>query len=140
MGSLFLLSTAGLISYRFSESLLGYDLTSDSILKHLQSIASEAEVESDEIFEKFLRQEVDFDTFNDLFMKKRHLMYLRKIKAEKISDLLRNTSATTNPFAVNPNHFGYGYGYGPGSGHRNSDSHLPYPVNDASMPMPSMFS
>ncbi|KAF7632954.1 VPS37 C-terminal domain-containing protein [Meloidogyne graminicola] len=77
----------------------------DSVCSTLRTLSHEAEKESEKITEDFHKGEIDVDDFLKKFSEKRALVHLRKIKAEKLAELLRQqqykNSSTANVYPVN---------------------------------------
>lgn len=97
----------------------------------LQAAAAEAEESSESINTKFVEKEIPIDEFLEQFMVARKLMHLRKLKADKMLDLMRQQR--NRPAAVAGGNSGVPYPpnfYGPGS------SGVPYPTGPLQMPMP----
>lgn len=61
----------------------------ESMLDILKASAAESEEKSDEITEKFLSQSIQIDEFLDQFKSTRMEMHLRKLKVDKMQELLR---------------------------------------------------
>lgn len=118
----------------FVESKTG-DNTPETALALLQAAAAEAEENSEAINTKFLEKEIPIDEFLEQFMTSRKLMHLRKLKTEKMMELMRQQR--NRPISSNigggsgvpypPSNF---YGPGPGA--------VPYPTGPLQMPMPNM--
>ncbi|XP_030078176.1 vacuolar protein sorting-associated protein 37C [Microcaecilia unicolor] len=70
------------------ETLLG-PLRPESILSYMQREGSKTEEESDALAEHFLEGSVPLEAFLDDFASLRKLSYLRRVKAEKLQELLR---------------------------------------------------
>ncbi|KAG8179980.1 hypothetical protein JTE90_016353 [Oedothorax gibbosus] len=63
----------------------------DTTLALLQAAAAEAEEESEAFSENFLSGEMQIEAFLDSYLDKRKLTHLRRVKAEKMAELLRNS-------------------------------------------------
>uniref|UniRef100_A0A182Q999 VPS37 C-terminal domain-containing protein n=1 Tax=Anopheles farauti TaxID=69004 RepID=A0A182Q999_9DIPT len=118
----------------------------ETVLALLQTAAAESEEESENIVKQLLDSELAVDAYIEQFMTARKLMHSRKLKAEKMTELLRSNR--------NPQRTTYNAGYGPSSmpypnaqpttqGNfyvppvmSGSNSAVPYPVGPVSMPMP----
>ncbi|NP_001040394.1 vacuolar protein sorting-associated protein 37B [Bombyx mandarina] len=100
----------------------------------LQTAAAESEEQSDNIARDFLSGKMGVDKFLEDFEPIRKQMHIRKYKAEKMSELLRNS---------NQNAYGNGATkpYLPYSNYLPSQNpqSLPYPVGPLNMPMPGMY-
>jgi ESCRT-I complex subunit VPS37 len=113
----------------------------DTILALLQAAAAEVEESSEKLADSFLDKEVECDGFLDSFLLMRKLAHERRIKCDKMNDLVTTgnsnvfpTSVHANYAASNPpppppsistqNHFG------------NSAYQLPYPTTGGAMPLP----
>jgi len=64
----------------------------DTTLALLQTAYMEVEEESENLAQAFLKQEITLDAFITEFIEKKKLAYLRRIKAEKMEDFIRNQS------------------------------------------------
>ncbi|KAE8752820.1 hypothetical protein FOCC_FOCC000558 [Frankliniella occidentalis] len=73
----------------------------ETVLALLQTSAAEMEEESEKVAERFLEGEIDIDSFLDQFQNTRKIMHLRRVKADKMSDLLtKQTSPQGGPAAA----------------------------------------
>uniref|UniRef100_A0A182WVC5 VPS37 C-terminal domain-containing protein n=1 Tax=Anopheles quadriannulatus TaxID=34691 RepID=A0A182WVC5_ANOQN len=117
----------------------------ETVLALLQTAAAESEEESEKIVKQLLDSELTVDAYVEQFMSIRKLMHSRKLKAEKMTELLRSNRHTTQRFDA---------GYGPSSmpypaseparpgsfyvppGMAAPSTVVPYPVGPSSMPMP----
>ena len=98
----------------------------ESVLARLQACSAESEEKSDEIADEFFDSKLSIDEFLDKFKVERTQMHLRKLKAEKMQELLRrgaHHNATNSNFPP-PNTGFYGA--------------VPYPTNMPPYPMPVM--
>ncbi|KAL2714332.1 vacuolar protein sorting-associated protein 37B [Vespula squamosa] len=96
-------------------------MTVDTALDLLQAAAAEIEEESEKVAEKFLAGNIEVDEFLEQFLSRRKLMHLRKVKVDKIREIMRKSSHTASYFNSNfP-------GIAPS---------IPYPTGPVSMPMP----
>ncbi|KAJ1520165.1 hypothetical protein ONE63_004380 [Megalurothrips usitatus] len=108
----------------------------ETVLALLQTAAAEMEEESEKIAEQFLEGEIDVDTFLDKFQTSRKLMHLRRVKSDKMSDLLNNKQAetqqgpTTAPYPTFPTG---GVSYYPPAPPVGG---APYPMGPFNMPLP----
>lgn len=103
----------------------------ESMLDILKAAAAESEEKSDKISEDFLAQSLTIDEFLDTFKSSRIEMHLRKLKADKMQELLRQGPGGSA-------HMGYQPG---NSNFYGSPSHgAPYPMQQSGgypmMPMP----
>ncbi|KAL7727197.1 hypothetical protein ACLKA6_004462 [Drosophila palustris] len=103
----------------------------ETALALLQTNASESEEKTEECVKKFTDNEINVDTFLDEFLTSRRTMHLRKLKAEKMQELIRKQSAGKR----HSNIPAYGNLPGTGSGFYPSAS-VPYPMMGPMMPMP----
>ncbi|XP_055611352.1 uncharacterized protein LOC129757964 [Uranotaenia lowii] len=112
----------------------------DTVLALLQTAAAESEEESEQIVKQFLDNEISIDVYLDQFMTSRKTMHSRKLKAEKMTELVRN--GINQQRSMQPPLHGLpapGMApYPPSSGFYPS-SGVPYPIGPVSMPMPGMF-
>lgn len=74
---------------------LSNDMSLDTTLALLQTAAAEAEEESEAISESFLSGDIGVDTFLEDYLIKRKLAHLRRVKVEKMVELL-NSQASKN--------------------------------------------
>ncbi|GFV93436.1 vacuolar protein sorting-associated protein 37B [Trichonephila clavipes] len=65
----------------------------DTTLALIQAAAAEAEEESEAISENFLSGEMEVEAFLDSYLNKRKLTHLRRVKAEKMAELLNQLGA-----------------------------------------------
>lgn len=65
------------------------DRTPDTALALLQSKAAECEEQSDEILAKFSAKSISIEDFLEQFSKNRTCMHSRKLKAEKMAEIIR---------------------------------------------------
>lgn len=114
------------------------DLSLDTTLALLQTSAAESEEESEAIAEKFLEGDLEIEGFLEQFSVRRRLMHLRRVKADKMSELLAERSRSPN---IQPR----SSMSSPQVSHLNSASYYPlppvagstpYPVGGMNMPMP----
>lgn len=81
----------------------------------METSAAETEEESEKIVRQFLDKDIPVDGFLESFMDSRKLMHLRKFKADKMKELIRNPRA-------------------------DASSSVPYPISGGiRMPMPGMY-
>lgn len=118
----------------------------DTVLALLQTAAAESEEESEQIVKQFLDNEIAIDVYLDKFMSSRKTMHSRKLKAEKMTELVRSGTggggiASQQPLQ-RPNfgnpypapHAGSGF-YPPPMPNAGA---VPYPLGPVIMPMPGM--
>ncbi|KAM8703588.1 hypothetical protein ACLKA7_008243 [Drosophila subpalustris] len=103
----------------------------ETALALLQTNASESEEKTEECVKKFTDNEINVETFLDEFLTSRRTMHLRKLKAEKMQELIRKQSAGKR----HSNIPAYGNLPGTGSGFYPS-ANVPYPMMGPMMPMP----
>lgn len=92
----------------------------DTALALLQTAAATSEEESENIADQFISRDIDIDAFLEQFASSRKVMHLRKVKADKMKELLtqRNSSNTNNSYVPSVNN-------------------VPaYPLGPINMPMP----
>lgn len=117
------------------------NVSADTVLALLQTAASETEEESEKIPEEFLNGSIDVDKFLETFTPKRILMHLRRIKADKMAEMLtkRNSFGSPSP-AHNQSNGGYNsngsFNSSYGQGHNPYIA--PYPVGGPGMPLPNI--
>lgn len=97
----------------------------------LQTAASESETKSEEIVTKLQEREVPVDEFLEQFMTARKEMHLRKLKSEKMVELIRQQQANArNGPPVSP--FGR-----PVSGYPPTNIYPPQPPIGGGVPYPT---
>ncbi|KAF7991724.1 hypothetical protein HCN44_010525 [Aphidius gifuensis] len=98
----------------------------ESALELLQSAAAELEEETEKLAETFLSGEYAVDEFLEKFLIRKKLVHLRKVKIDKMRELMRKSTmkTTTTPGYPTSNY----PGMAPGA--------VPYPLGDIGMPMP----
>lgn len=88
-------------------------MSSETALALLQTAAAEMEEESEKIASKFLEGSFDVDEFLQQFAETRKIMHLRKVKADKMSELISRrplinhvpTYINAPPVSINTNYF-----------------------------------
>ncbi|GAB6033665.1 hypothetical protein CHUAL_013725 [Chamberlinius hualienensis] len=70
--------------------------SADTTLAILQTAAAQSEEDSEKIAEKFLEGGAEIEAFLDEFQNKRKLAHLRRVKAEKMNELLNPSPSTVN--------------------------------------------
>lgn len=118
----------------------------DTVLALLQTAAAESEEESEQIVKQFLDNEITIDAYLDTFMTSRKTMHSRKLKAEKMAELVRNGATGASSQQQRP---AFGSPYPPaaaaplaGSGFyppAPNPGAVPYPLGPVVMPMPGMY-
>jgi len=98
-------------------------MTVDTALDLLQAAAAEIEEESERIAEKFLASDIEVDEFLDQFLTRRKLMHLRKVKVDKLRELMRKGHSNSTPYPIASNFPGI-------------TPSIPYPTGPVAMPMP----
>ncbi|KAF7391391.1 vacuolar protein sorting-associated protein 37B [Vespula maculifrons] len=96
-------------------------MTVDTALDLLQAAAAEIEEESEKVAEKFLAGDIEVDEFLEQFLSRRKLMHLRKVKVDKIREIMRKSSQASSYFTSNFTVIA---------------PSIPYPTGPVSMPMP----
>ncbi|KAG5323410.1 VP37B protein, partial [Pseudoatta argentina] len=100
-------------------------MTVDTALDLLQAAAAEIEEESEGIAQKFLASDIEVDEFLDQFLSRRKLMHLRKVKVDKLREIIRKGHSNSTP------------GYPPiASNFPGLAPSIPYPTGPVAMPMP----
>lgn len=112
-------------------------VSQETALALLQTAAAESEEASDAIVKQFTDNEINVEAFLEEFLPARKTMHLRKLKAEKMQELMR-PQAQTGPNPA-PRNIGGGPAYGniPSSGFYPAygGGGVPYPMGPM-MPMP----
>ncbi|XP_076245810.1 vacuolar protein sorting 37B [Calliopsis andreniformis] len=101
------------------------EMTTDTALDLLQTAAAEIEEESESIAEKFLAGDIEVDEFLEQFLSRRKLMHLRKVKVDKLKELIRKARSSIG-----------GPGYPIATNFPGIAPSIPYPTGPVSMPMP----
>jgi len=110
------------------------DMTLETTLALLQTAAAESEEESEAIAEKFLEGDLDIDGFLEQFTASRKVMHLRRVKADKMTEILkRQHNAAYPPQSYTP-HIAPSYNPLP-----PVTGSVPYPVPGVHMPMPGSY-
>ncbi|KYN50488.1 Vacuolar protein sorting-associated protein 37B, partial [Trachymyrmex cornetzi] len=100
-------------------------MTVDTALDLLQAAAAEIEEESEGIAQKFLAGDIEVDEFLDQFLSRRKLMHLRKVKVDKLREIIRKGHSNSTPgYPTIASNFP---GLAPS---------IPYPTGPVAMPMP----
>jgi ESCRT-I complex subunit VPS37 len=117
--------------FQFSESKSS-SMNPESMLDILKAAAAESEEKSDKIAEDLLEQNLTFDEFLDQFKPSRMEMHLRKLKVDKMQELLRKGPSNGPP---PPSHMNYPPGV---SNFYGTPNQTPYPSMPGypMMPMP----
>ena len=80
------------------------DIEEDTIQALLETSAAETEEESEKTVRQFLDKEIGVDGFVEKFMEMRKLMHLRKFKADKMRELMRNPRMDPSSIPYPPSH------------------------------------
>lgn len=99
-------------------------MTIDTALDLLETAAAEIEEQSESIAGKFLAGDIEVDEFLEQFLAQRKLMHLRKVKVDKLKELIRKSHSSGGP------------GYPIASNFPGIAPAIPYPTGPVSMPMP----
>lgn len=116
-------------------------MNSETVLALLQTSAAENEEESEEFAKQLMDNNSSVEEFMEKFMSSRKIMHLRKLKSEKMQDLLRQGPQQGNNRmgGGQPPQISYG---GP---QQNANSFyppaggIPYPMGPITMPMPGQY-
>lgn len=90
----------------------------------------ESEEESEKFVKSFLENEVSLESFLDQFMVSRKTMHLRKLKVEKMKEIMRNPRSSYTGGFFPANSIGAPYSITTGG--------VPYPLGPMPMPMPGI--
>ncbi|KAJ8675409.1 hypothetical protein QAD02_011195 [Eretmocerus hayati] len=101
-------------------------MTVDTALDLLQAAAAEIEEESEKVAEKFLGGDMEVDEFLDQFLTRRKIMHMRKVKVDKMRELMKKPPSS---HSLNP-------GYPITGNFPGMSPSVPYPTGIVSMPMP----
>lgn len=113
------------------------DMNQETALALLQTAAAESEEESEKLVRDFMDKEIDLESFLEQFLKSRKTMHLRKIKSEKMSELIRMSTTQTNRNSSFIPSSGF-YPMSGGSVPYPTSTSVPYPLGPMPMPMPGM--
>lgn len=117
--------------FRFTTESKSNSTDPETILARIKVLASDSEEKSEDIANKFFDSSLTTDEFLEQFKASRTEMHLRKLKAEKMQELLRQGAhqGVLNPLPTTTGYPGNFYGGG-----------MPYPNMPAypSMPMPPL--
>jgi len=103
----------------------------ETALALLQTAASESEEQTEEMVKKFNDSDLGVESFLEEFLASRRTMHLRRLKAEKMQDLMRKQRQGP-PNASHP-----AYGNVPSGGfYPSAGGSAPYPIMGSLMPMP----
>lgn len=120
----------------------------DTVLALLQAAAAQSEEDSEKIVKQFLDSELAIDVYLEQFMGPRKTMHSRKLKAEKMVELLRNGTNQHRTGPLPALHGAPALGMQPYPSHASgfyppppqpSAGPIPYPLGPIAMPMPGMF-
>ncbi|XP_014487967.1 PREDICTED: vacuolar protein sorting-associated protein 37B isoform X2 [Dinoponera quadriceps] len=100
-------------------------MTADTAMDLLQAATAEIEEESETVAEKFMTGDIEVDEFLDQFLTRRKLMHLRKVKVDKLRELIRKGYSTSST-----------PGYPTISNFPGIAPFIPYPTGPVAMPMP----
>lgn len=99
----------------------------ENMLNILKASAAESEEKSDKFVEDFLDRSLTLEEFLEKFKSERIEMHLRKLKAEKMQELLRQGGASNGlRYAPQP----------PVNNFYGSPNSMPYPSGPGGFPMP----
>lgn len=116
----------------------------DEIGKHTKSLVWKIDkfsfAHSQKIPEEFLNGTIDLDKFLETFTSKRILMHLRRIKADKMAEMLTKRNSFGSPAGAQNNS---GFNSSNNSGFNGSfGAHIPYntpyPMSGSGMPLPNI--
>lgn len=72
------------------------DMNQDTALALLQAASATSEEESDAVVKQFMDKEVVIDAFLEQFIRTRKTMHLRKLKADKMIELIRQSKQSVD--------------------------------------------
>ncbi|KAI9560021.1 putative vacuolar protein sorting-associated protein 37B [Daphnia sinensis] len=129
----------------------GESITLDTALGLLQSATLQADEESEKLAEKFLDKSLDVDTFVEEFQQRRKVAHLRKVKADKMKELVAKQKHTVQQHGISthirpapppPSYVTHSSSTNPIPPYpiHSAPGNLPYPIfppnNASSMPYP----
>lgn len=110
-------------------------VSQETALALIQTAAAESEEETDVFIKKFTGNEIGVDAFLDDFLVTRKTMHLRKLKAEKMQELMRKLTPAAQRGNIG-SHLLPNSGFYPSAGVPGMNSGgVPYPLGPI-MPMP----
>lgn len=116
-------------------------MSKDTALALLQTAAAQCEEESDKFVKQLLDKELPIEAFLEQFMTSRKTMHLRKLKAEKMTELVRRNSSAAaaggSPYPSQPANTGF---YPQNVPYPAAGGNMPYPMANMHMPMPGQYS
>ncbi|KAG8230660.1 hypothetical protein J437_LFUL010679 [Ladona fulva] len=126
------------------------NLSVETTLALLQTAAAQTEEESENLAEKFLGGDLEVDSFLEQFAILRKLMHLRRVKADKMAEILtkrrpdhlKGSDSSFMPASLSPSAVGNTQPPIPTTGpmiYPPAGAQTPYPVGPITMPMPSSF-
>lgn len=77
-------------------------INTDTAMALLQSAASQAEDESEAVADKFLDRTLDVDTFVEEFQARRKTAHLRRVKTDKMKELMAKQKTTSSSNLMRP--------------------------------------
>ncbi|XP_057365604.1 vacuolar protein sorting-associated protein 37B-like isoform X2 [Daphnia carinata] len=128
----------------------GDSITLDTAIGLLQSATLQAEEESEQLADKFLDRALDVDTFVEEFQQRRKMAHLRKVKADKMKELVAKQKHSAHQHGISthirpapplPSYVTHSSSANPPPYPiQNAPGNLPYPIfppnNASSMPYP----
>lgn len=126
------------------------NINQDTALALLQAAAAESEELSESIVKQLLDKEIAVDQFIDQYMTARKTMHERKLKSEKMTELIRQKARNISAGGIGGmNNSSSGF-YSPSSGGGlpypmanpvggTGGAGMPYPLGPFKMPMPNQF-
>lgn len=129
------------LSLRVQEKMEEYrkksgNMSTDTALALLQTAAAEMEEESETIAQNFLSSDLDIEDFLTQFAERRKIMHLRKVKVEKMSELIRQPLLNHAPNYINAPPVSINSNFFPSVLNTNS---VPYPTGPMHMPLPNSY-
>lgn len=121
-------------------------MNQETALALLQAAAAESEELSESIVKQLLDKELTVEQFIDQYMSARKMMHERKLKSEKMTDLIRQTTRNIGGGGINSSSGFYqsptsstgGLPY-PMANSAGTPAGMPYPMGPFQMPMPNQF-
>ncbi|XP_055375129.1 vacuolar protein sorting-associated protein 37B [Condylostylus longicornis] len=112
-------------------------INQDTALALLQTAAAECEEESEKLVKDFLDNELNLESFLDQFLNLRKIMHLRKVKSEKMSEIIQKGQNRGSAYIPPSTGFFNNLSTSGGLPYPTGGiPNIPYPIGPMAMPMP----
>lgn len=105
----------------------------------LETAGAEKEEESESLVKQLLENDFGVEVFVEKFLQERKIMHLRKLKAEKMTDLMRNPALSNQGMGYNRPSSGFYPSPGNVPYPIHNSGNVPYPMGAVPMPMPGIY-